>query len=69
VGRVGPRSTEVEGPGPLKVPDRREELFRAPEQGLRRHGELLEEKLVPDDMECGKGNSPLDESLQEFRWP
>jgi hypothetical protein len=32
--------------------------------GLIRHGELFEEKLVPDVMECGKGNGPLDESLQ-----
>jgi hypothetical protein len=43
------------------VPDHREERRSS---GLRRHGELLEEKLVPDGMECGKGNGPLDESLQ-----
>jgi hypothetical protein len=28
------------------------------------HGELLEEKLVPHGMECGKWYGPLDESLQ-----
>jgi hypothetical protein len=33
-------------------------------RGLRRHGELLEEKLIPHGMECGKWDSPLDESLQ-----
>jgi hypothetical protein len=32
--------------------------------GLICHGELFEEKLVPDGMECEKGNIPLDESLQ-----
>jgi hypothetical protein len=31
---------------------------------LVRHGELLEEKLIPHRMEGGKGLSPLDESLQ-----
>jgi hypothetical protein len=31
---------------------------------LSHHGELLEEKLVPHDMEGGKGHNPLDESLQ-----
>ena len=31
---------------------------------LRHHGELLEEKLVPHDMEGGKGHDPLDERLQ-----
>jgi hypothetical protein len=29
-----------------------------------RHGELLEEKLIPHRMEGGKGHSPLDESIQ-----
>jgi hypothetical protein len=28
------------------------------------HGELLEEKLVPRDVEGGEGHAPLDESLQ-----
>jgi hypothetical protein len=31
---------------------------------LNRHGELLEEKLIPHDMEGGKRHDPLDESLQ-----
>jgi hypothetical protein len=31
---------------------------------LKRHGELLEEKLVPHGMEGGKGHGLLDESLQ-----
>jgi hypothetical protein len=31
---------------------------------LNRHGELLEVKLVPHDMEGGKQHDPLDESLQ-----
>jgi hypothetical protein len=31
---------------------------------LSHHGELLEEKLVPHDIEGGKGHGPLDESLQ-----
>jgi hypothetical protein len=30
---------------------------------LIRHGELLEEKLVPHDVEGGEGHTPLDESL------
>jgi hypothetical protein len=30
---------------------------------LSRHGELLEEKLIPHDMEGGEGHGPLDESL------
>jgi hypothetical protein len=29
-----------------------------------RHGELLEDKLIPHRMEGGKGHSPLDKSLQ-----
>jgi hypothetical protein len=29
-----------------------------------RHGELLEEKLIPHRKEGGKGHDPLDESLQ-----
>jgi hypothetical protein len=29
-----------------------------------RHGELLEEKLVPRGVEGGEGHAPLDESLQ-----
>jgi hypothetical protein len=29
-----------------------------------RHGELLEEKLIPHRMEGGEGHGPLDESLQ-----
>jgi hypothetical protein len=33
-------------------------------RGLGRHGELLEEKLVPHSMEGGEGDDPLDESLQ-----
>jgi hypothetical protein len=31
---------------------------------LSLHGELLEEKLVVDDVEGGEGHNPLDESLQ-----
>jgi hypothetical protein len=31
---------------------------------LNRHGKLLEEKLIPHNMECGKGHCPLDQSLQ-----
>jgi hypothetical protein len=31
---------------------------------LECHGELLEEELVPHDMECGERHDPLDESLQ-----
>jgi hypothetical protein len=31
---------------------------------LDRHGELLEKKLVPHDVEGGKGHNSLDESLQ-----
>jgi hypothetical protein len=31
---------------------------------LVRHGELLEEKLIPHRMEGGEGHDPLDESLQ-----
>jgi hypothetical protein len=31
---------------------------------LIRHGEVLEEKLVPHDVEGGEGHAPLDESLQ-----
>jgi hypothetical protein len=31
---------------------------------LIRHGELLEEKLVPHGVEGGEGHAPLDESLQ-----
>jgi hypothetical protein len=50
---------EGEWPGPLKTPD-----CRGQSRGLRRHGELLEEKLVPHGMECGEGDSPLDESLE-----
>jgi hypothetical protein len=52
-GGQGPRSTEDEGPAPRRVPDR-----------LSRHGELFKEQLVPHGMEGGKGNDPLDESLQ-----
>jgi hypothetical protein len=33
-------------------------------RGLGLHGELIKEKLVPHDMEGGKGHNPLDESLQ-----
>jgi hypothetical protein len=29
-----------------------------------RHGELLEEKLIPHRMESGEGHGPLDESFQ-----
>jgi hypothetical protein len=31
---------------------------------LDRHGELLEEKLIPHNMEGGKRHDPLDQSLQ-----
>jgi hypothetical protein len=31
---------------------------------LSHHGELLEEKIIPHDMEGGEGHDPLDDSLQ-----
>jgi hypothetical protein len=58
--------TEYGWPGPRKAPDCGRSVVErwGWSRGLRRHGELLEEKLVPHGMECGKGDSPLDESLQ-----
>jgi hypothetical protein len=52
-GRAGAPVDGGRGACTRRVPDR-----------LSRHGELFKEQLVPHGMEGGKGNGPLDESLQ-----
>jgi hypothetical protein len=68
--RGGRAGASVEGGRGACTPGRRLTTGRSAVEGwgrsgcLSHHGELLEEKLVPHDMEGGKGHDPLDESLQ-----
>jgi hypothetical protein len=58
--------TEGEGPTPRRRLTARRSVVEGQGRSgcLSHHGELLEEKLVPHDLEGGKGHDPLDESLQ-----
>jgi hypothetical protein len=61
-GRAGAPVDEVWGPIPGRCLSTSGSAVEG--QGLNRHGELLEKKLIPHSMEGGKGHGSLDQSLQ-----